>query len=128
MCTRIDYALLVAGGRNVWPRLDDMLTEVLLIEKATGRSIQAIIQGGASGVDQVAREYAAEASLPCFTFHANWSTHGRAAGPIRNAEMARVLRAIGGAALIYPGGRGTASISRELDLRNLAVFTPQVVS
>lgn len=48
-----------------------------------------IIEGGATGVDRIAGEYAREHNIPLQIFKADWNKYGRAAGPIRNEEMAR---------------------------------------
>ena len=48
-----------------------------------------IIEGGASGVDRIAGDYARENDIPLMVFPADWNKYGRAAGPIRNGEMAK---------------------------------------
>lgn len=48
-----------------------------------------IIEGGARGVDQVAGIYATEHNILLRIFKADWNKYGRAAGPIRNEEMAK---------------------------------------
>lgn len=47
-----------------------------------------IVSGHASGADALERGLQLEA------FPANWKAHGRAAGPIRNAQMASVAHAL----------------------------------
>lgn len=46
-----------------------------------------IISGAASGVDSLAIRYASERGFECLQFPADWETHGKVAGPIRNAQM-----------------------------------------
>ena len=48
-----------------------------------------IIEGGASGVDRIAGEYARDHNISLKIFKADWNKYGRAAGPIRNEEMAK---------------------------------------
>lgn len=48
-----------------------------------------IIEGGAKGVDRMAYYYAKDNDIPVKVFPANWNKYGRAAGPIRNEEMAK---------------------------------------
>ena len=48
-----------------------------------------IIEGGASGVDRIAGDYARENDIPLMVFPADWNKYGRAAGPIRNGEMVK---------------------------------------
>lgn len=47
-----------------------------------------IVQGGAAGVDAHAKTYAIVNDINHKQFDADWKTHGKAAGPIRNEEMA----------------------------------------
>jgi hypothetical protein len=46
-----------------------------------------VISGGAKGVDTVAQEAAQARGLDTLIFPADWNTHGRAAGPIRNKQI-----------------------------------------
>ena len=49
--------------------------------------IEAVISGGARGADALAARFAYCHSLPLITIRADWETHGRKAGPIRNSEI-----------------------------------------
>lgn len=40
-----------------------------------------------TGADRVAREVAAERGMVLLEYQADWKTHGKAAGPMRNREM-----------------------------------------
>ena len=51
------------------------------------RKISLIIQGGAKGADQCAKDYAEKMEIPFLTYTAEWSRYGRAAGPKRNQRM-----------------------------------------
>ena len=53
-----------------------------------------IVSGHASGADALGERYAQERGLQLEAFPANWKAHGRAAGPIRNAQMASVAHAL----------------------------------
>jgi hypothetical protein len=46
-----------------------------------------VIAGAARSVDRIAAEYAVYWGLEVKTFPADWRTHGKAAGPIRNRLM-----------------------------------------
>lgn len=46
-----------------------------------------IIEGEAPGADQMARDIGTTARMEVLRFPADWKKHGRAAGPIRNAQM-----------------------------------------
>ena len=47
-----------------------------------------VLTGGAPGADRIGAEWAHQRGITTETFAAYWHTHGRAAGPIRNAQMA----------------------------------------
>ena len=46
-----------------------------------------VIHGGAAGADRLAGEAARARGLTVEVYWADWATHGKAAGPIRNAVM-----------------------------------------
>lgn len=46
-----------------------------------------VISGGAAGVDTWAADHARARGLAVEVFPADWRTHGRAAGPIRNGQI-----------------------------------------
>ena len=53
-----------------------------------------IVSGHASGADALGERYAQERGFQLETYPADWKAHGRAAGPIRNAQMAAVADAL----------------------------------
>jgi len=55
-----------------------------LKEKLSLYKIDVMISGGAPGADSLAERYAEENQIKTIIFPADWETHGRAAGPIRN--------------------------------------------
>jgi hypothetical protein len=46
-----------------------------------------VIDGAAPGADTLAYEWASERGLACKRYPADWTRHGRAAGPLRDAKM-----------------------------------------
>ena len=56
--------------------------------------ITTVISGCARGVDTFGEQYAAEHGIPVERHPADWEHYGKAAGPIRNAEMAEVADAL----------------------------------
>ena len=74
--------ILCCGDRN-W-------TDRQLIYKVLSQYIDekpTIIEGGASGADELSREVAKELGLNFIEVPAEWDKHGRSAGPMRNREM-----------------------------------------
>lgn len=75
--------LSITGSRNF---NDYELLKETMLSRPTLPS--EIISGGANGADKLAERFALEFSIPFKLFPADWNKNGRAAGPIRNAEMA----------------------------------------
>ena len=50
--------------------------------------VTEIVSGCAKGADTLGEQYAVENGIPLKYFRADWDTYGRAAGPIRNQQMA----------------------------------------
>jgi hypothetical protein len=113
--------LVVCGGRvnrAGWSALCVVLSG---IQREHG-GIAAIIQGGARGVDEDARAWGQHHGIPVETYPADWQTHGRAAGPIRNGVMLAESRP--DAVLAFPGGPGTADCVRQARALGLPVWEP----
>lgn len=99
--------VIVCGGRNFDDRPLCKYT-LDLIHAAT--PITCVIHGGASGADTLAGQWAADNGVPVKVYPADWKTHGRAAGPIRNALMLDTEKP--DLVVALPGGRGTADMTR----------------
>ena len=93
--------VLVCGGRDY----DDEPT----IREALGSVPPGavIVHGDARGADRLSGRVARDIGLEVEAHPADWRAHGRAAGPIRNREMADTDIDI---VLAFPGGRGTADM------------------
>lgn len=50
--------------------------------------ISNVISGGAAGADSLGEKWGNENKLPVIVYPADWDKYGKAAGPIRNKEMA----------------------------------------
>jgi len=57
-------------------------------------SITEVVSGGAAGVDMLGERWALRQGIPTTVFQANWNAHGKAAGPIRNKQMAEYADAL----------------------------------
>ena len=83
--------IIIAGGRdfNDYNKLcqicDHMLQNQQDIE---------IVSGTAKGADQLGEKYANEKGYKITRFPANWDKHGKAAGYLRNEEMAKYADAL----------------------------------
>lgn len=83
--------VIIAGPRDVHGAESFNLVRRAIIDSNWFLEITEIVHGGATGIDTAAGVVAASLTTPwpVRVFNADWSKHGRAAGPIRNAEMAR---------------------------------------
>lgn len=111
--------VLVCGGRRfnnrafVWSRLDRLHADT---------PITALIQGGAQGVDALAREWVkTKAGIQSYVCKADWGQHGWAAGPIRNARMLEWKPDL---VIAFPGGRGTIDMIAKAKQAGVAVTEP----
>ncbi len=55
----------------------------------SGFEITEVVSGGARGVDKVGERIARDFGIKVRRFPANWEMYGKAAGPMRNREMAK---------------------------------------
>jgi hypothetical protein len=80
----------------------------------------AIIHGAARGADSLAGELAQARGLVVYEFPADWKTHGRAAGPIRNRQMIEEGRPDMAVGFRMPGeSSGTDNMTRQLAAHNI---------
>ncbi len=102
------YKVIIAGGRHFANY--ELLAEkcdYYLQEKIKTHQV-IIVSGHASGADSMGERYAQERGLQCEQHPADWQNKGRAAGPMRNAEMAECADAL--IAFWDGSSRGTASM------------------
>lgn len=109
--------VLVCGGRNYkqWRHVGEVL-DGLRLEHGPF----SIIQGGAMGADACASDWAYRRKIEDETYQADWNTHGRAAGPIRNQKM--IDEGKPDLVVAFPGGVGTADMVRRAKAANIRVL------
>lgn len=112
--------ILVCGGRDYRDRNAVFRALDALHRK---RGISAIIQGGADGADYLAWQWADERCVRYETFNADWKTHRKAAGPIRNQQMIDEGKPDG--VVAFPGGSGTADMIARAERAGLKVWRPR---
>lgn len=97
--------VIVCGGRDF-----DNVSAVrhALTAAHAKRPITLLIEGGATGADKLARQWAQSVEVQCVTEQADWKRYGPAAGPIRNRVMLEKHKP--DAVIAFPGGTGTADM------------------
>lgn len=93
---------IIAGGRDYFLNENDYLD-------LDNFGITEVVSGACKGVDSCGEAWAFMGNIPVKIFNADWTKHGRAAGPIRNREMAQYADQV----ILFPGGRGTQSMYNE---------------
>lgn len=81
--------VIIAGTRTINADHPRALEALHAVVAASRFDIGCVVSGGARGADELGERYARWRGLPLQVYPADWRTHGRAAGPIRNEEMAR---------------------------------------
>lgn len=95
--------VIIAGTRykdkaNKIP-FDDFKLIVEAVDRS-GFEITEVVCGMAIGVDKLGEQWAIANNIPVKEMPANWNAHGKAAGPIRNRQMAEYADA---AVIIWDG-------------------------
>lgn len=113
--------VIVCGGRGardqdvVWAALDKIHAEtpITLVIEGGQRSYEHGVENGPpiGGVDYFAFTWARARGIQRARFDADWQTHRRAAGPIRNRRMLKEGKP--DAVVAFPGGAGTADMVRQ---------------
>lgn len=113
--------LIIAGGRSITVTVQALFNLLNHFELSPSE----IVSGGAYGVDNAGERYAKQYRIKLRTFPADWDKHGRAAGPIRNKEMANYGDQL---LLIWNGkSKGSRSMKEEMQKLGKPVFEHLIV-
>ena len=88
------FRVIIAGGRDfndytlLKTKCDNILAETALTDKIV------VVSGAARGADSLGERYAREQGYDVQRFPANWERDGKAAGPVRNTQMANSADAL----------------------------------
>ena len=111
----INMKVIIAGGRHI--------TDTAVVVKAiedSGFDITEVVQGGATGVDKIAKDYATIKNLPCKEFKAEWDYYGKSAGCIRNSIMSKYADAL---ILVWDGqSRGSWNMRDTMEKAKKPIF------
>lgn len=115
----------VAGPRDYTNKkfVDEMLEEILSDILAKEALPIHIVEGGAYGVDSLAKLYALQNELPYTEVKADWDKYGRSAGPRRNQKMAEMSDYC---VVFFKGSRGSASMITEALKQNVPVYVVSI--
>lgn len=123
-----EYRAIVCGGRDyndvsfIWSVLDE-------IDQMDGSGAIRLVIDGASdmnrtlsymGANYWAHQWALARGRDTIRVPARWDIHGRAAGPIRNADMLANHNA--NLVIAFPGGRGTDDMIKRAERASIKVI------
>ena len=111
--------VIIAGGRD-YHEYETLLEAI----KESQFDITTVVSGGAKGVDALGERYADEMNKELNVFEADWATHRRAAGPIRNRKMSENAEAL---IAIWDGqSRGTKNMIETATKKGLLVYVKRI--
>lgn len=113
--------LIVAGSRTFYVS-HHFIDDVYCIKCPELDYPEEIVCGGAKGIDEAGKRWGHTLSSKdrVKLFPADWDKHGKAAGPIRNREMAQYADAL---LLIWDGkSRGSANMKSEMQKLGKPVY------
>lgn len=101
------YVVLVCGSRTITNKSDVYIALQDCIYNYVFANKYMIIEGGAKGVDTLARKFAQEYGIDYLEYPADWKQYGKRAGYIRNKQMVNLADYV---IAIWDGeSKGTAS-------------------
>lgn len=83
---------IIAGSRSFRHSADQELIETAV--RISGFQVSEVISGMAYGIDRLAVGWAMRHRIPVREVYAQWGVHGRAAGYMRNMQMAEYGEAL----------------------------------
>ena len=118
--------VIIAGGRN--------FSNVMLFRNTIRKYLLdikdeiEIISGGCSGADTMGEWFAEDNDLKLTVFEADWDKYGKAAGPIRNEQMAKyAAESDRGILIAFPIGKspGTRNMIKLANQYGLEVYVAE---
>ena len=109
--------LIIAGSRKLRVSVD-FIRDVLAVHKIDMGGIECVISGKEpNGIDACGEIFANAYGIPIDPHPADWDKYGKAAGPIRNAGMAKAADAL---LLIWDGAsKGSSNMKGNMKYKTV---------
>jgi hypothetical protein len=105
---------IIAGGRDFHPYPE----HTALLDSLHKRlKISLVLSGTQRGADRFGENWAITWGIPVKQYPPDWEAHGRSAGPVRNAQMAKDADVL----ILFPGGAGTRNMLQCARRQNLLI-------
>jgi hypothetical protein len=127
--------IIIAGPRDfnnqsfIFSALDMVFSRLIKSPKENNNTLEIndlgnieFVEGGATGIDSLAKSYAISKNIKYKEFPADWNKHGRAAGPIRNKQMAEYSDILIAFRYVDNPSRGTENMIRQAKENNLKII------
>ena len=128
--------IIIAGSRTIFDNEydnkfnnlepDHYYQQICKAIEASGWSPSIIVSGTARGVDQLGEKWAEENYIPIERHPAKWDMYGKAAGYIRNQEMALCSEALIAIMLKDNPTRGTTHMINLAKHNDLKIFIYEI--
>ena len=131
--------IIIAGPRDfnnqsfVFSALDMVFSRLIKSPEKTNNILEInnlenieIVEGGATGIDSLAKSYAISKNFKYKEFPADWNKYGRAAGPIRNKQMAEYSDILIAFRYVDNPSRGTENMINQAKENNLKIITVNI--
>ena len=119
--------VIIAGSRSIKGELGERAVRAgVWLAQTLGWEITEVVCGKARGIDTSGEDWANRHGIPVKPFpveKADWQKHGDAAGPLRNAVMAKYADAL---LAVTNGSSGTANMIKQAKARNLPVIVIEI--
>jgi len=110
--------LIIAGSRDIHEARN--IIDVMILGDDILQLPEEVVNGGCWGVDMAGLVWAKGYDISMKTFPPDWNRYGKAAGPIRNEEMAKHADAL---LAIWDGeSRGTFDMIKRADNHGLEML------
>lgn len=121
------YRIIIAGTRdfNDYDMLYQELSAFvnIIADNVSNQNQIEFVSGTARGADTLGEKFADETGYPVKRFPAKWNKYGKAAGPIRNEQMAEYASEKNGVLFVFWDGksRGTKSMIKIAEMYGLEI-------
>lgn len=106
--------IIIAGSRTITGKAGAMEVMKAFMEAVAewdSHEVTEIVTGGAKGVDELGKRFAEKFGIAHKEFPADWDTHGKRAGYLRNVEMAENADAL---VLVWDGQSKGSRMMKEI--------------
>lgn len=104
----VDMKLIIAGSRDIQTDYENI---VEILEQYAPETVTEVVSGCARGMDTFGEYWAKDNDYPITRMPADWKQFGKAAGPIRNKQMAKYADM---AIVVHNGTNGSINMVEQM--------------